>query len=109
MRRCGECAGARREVSFAPRLSVIIATRNRPELLAATLERLCAQSVPADEYEVVVVDDGSSPPLALPDAVGAAAIHLVRTVGVERSAARNAGVAAARGEWILFLDDDMAV
>ena len=42
-----------------PRISVIIPTFNRAGMLGATLESLAAQTLPTDQYEVVVVDDGS--------------------------------------------------
>ena len=43
----------------APRISVLLATYERPALLAACLEGFCDQTLPASEFEVVVVDDGS--------------------------------------------------
>jgi cellulose synthase/poly-beta-1,6-N-acetylglucosamine synthase-like glycosyltransferase len=52
------------------------------------------------------VDDGSAPPLSLPSDVPA---RMVRTSGVERSRARNAGAATARGELLIFIDDDISV
>jgi glycosyltransferase involved in cell wall biosynthesis len=60
------------------------------------------------DLEVVVVDDGSTDDTAdMLRQLGDPRVHLVRhatPVGV--SASRNAGVAAARGEWVAFLDDD---
>jgi glycosyltransferase involved in cell wall biosynthesis len=85
------------------RLSVVIPTRDRPELLADTLATLAEQDVAVD---VVVVDDGSSCDLA--PAVGDRA-RLVRQAPAGLNAARDHGVREARGEIIAFLDDDVLV
>ncbi len=90
-----------------PRVSVIIPTHNRPEKLAETLSHLIRQNIPASVYEVIVVDDGSSPPVTLP--TGDDRLRLLRLGGGERSAARNAGAAAARGDLLIFVDDDISV
>src|SRR5438128_10023881 len=82
--------------------TVIIATRNRPQKLAATVASLRDQSVAADSLEIVVADDGSTPPVVLPPPC-----RVIRLEGVERSAARNAIVGIARGEILIFVDDDM--
>lgn len=91
-----------------PRASVIIATYNRRELLGRVLEALAQQSIPLDRFEVVVVDDGSSDGTA--DWVAAQrfpfALRLVRQENAGPAAARNAGIGAARGEILIFLDDD---
>jgi len=91
------------------KLSVIIPTPNRANELADTLACLQRQSLAAAEYEIVVVDDGSSPPVRLPENKENPSCSLVRLEGVERSAARNAGAAAARGRFIVFVDDDISV
>jgi len=87
-----------------PRVSVIIPTHNRPEKLEETLAHLTRQSLDASDYEIIVVDDGSTPPVTLP-----ANFRLIRLDGGERSAARNKGAAAARGELLVFVDDDITV
>jgi glycosyltransferase involved in cell wall biosynthesis len=61
--------------------------------------------------ELVVVDDGSTPPvslegLAVPEGLALRLIRNARPSGPAR--ARNTGIAAARGAWIAFLDDDDA-
>ena len=79
-------------------VSVVIPTHNRPERLARALAALDGQGA----LEVIVVDDGSSPPARVPDGVG-----VVRhSVGRGPAAARNAGWRAARGEYVAFTDDD---
>lgn len=88
-----------------PLVSVIIPTRNRAHLLQRTLKSVLKQST--ENLEVIVVDDGST------DSTGAFAVAADPRVSVLRnpkptgvSAARNRGIAAARGEWIAFCDDD---
>ncbi|HKK72601.1 MAG TPA: glycosyltransferase [Candidatus Krumholzibacteria bacterium] len=96
-------------------LSVVVPTYRKADLLRRTLEALADQWLPdAVEWEVVVVDDGSDDEGAT-DAVLedlAARIPLVeagcgRNEG--RARARNRGWRAARGRWILFLDDDIVL
>lgn len=85
-------------------VTVVIPTRNRPELLAATLASVAAQAVAPTE--VIVVDDGSDVPLA-PETLPRLRPRVVRheqSLGV--AAARNAGIRAAQTEWIALLDDD---
>jgi glycosyltransferase involved in cell wall biosynthesis len=86
-------------------VSVVIATRDKAGYLAATLACLAAQRVPADE--VIVVDDGSQPPL--PNGFGGAT--MIRRDGwwPHLQVARNQGIAAARGEIVLLMDDDCLV
>ena len=91
------------------KLSVIIPTHNRADELAVTVACLKRQNLAADEYEIVVVDDGSSPPVRLEESKGGPNCSLIRLEGVERSAARNAGAAAARGRVLVFVDDDITV
>jgi glycosyltransferase involved in cell wall biosynthesis len=85
-------------------LSVVIPTYNRAPVLERCLEALQAQDPSADE--VVVVDDGSDDDtpqvLARHPWVGA-----VRRPNGGRAAAKNTGVEAARGDVVLFLDDDV--
>jgi glycosyltransferase involved in cell wall biosynthesis len=93
-------------MSATPQVSVVLPTHNRPRMLALTLHSVLWQE--EVELEVVVVDDGSRDDVrAVVDGVGDARARLFRherPLGV--SAARNRGVAEARGRWIAFLDDD---
>lgn len=93
------------------RLTIQLCTYRRAHLLARVLEALFDQTIPADQYEVVLVNDGS------PDETNAV-IERVRplarcgfTVVVQANGglakARNAGLARAQGERILFIDDDV--
>ncbi len=94
-------------MSAAPRVSVVLPTRNRPERLAETIDALGALPISSAEAEVIVVDNASrTPPIVppmLPNGVEARVLHRRRNEG---AAARNLGVEAARGSWILMLDDD---
>jgi GT2 family glycosyltransferase len=88
------------------RLSVVVATCDRPAFLAPCLEALQSQTLPRDAYEVIVVDDGSREPVSVPT-TSAVAIRLVRLPESRGPAgARNAGVGVARGEILAFTDDD---
>lgn len=90
-------------------MSVVIPTRDRMQSLRESIRALRDQTLEVSAYEVIVVDDGSTPSVSLPSSAGGLAFTLVRLEGVERSAARNAGAQAARGEVLAFVDDDMTV
>lgn len=87
--------------------TVIIPTHNRLEKLANTIACLKQQTLAATDYEIIVVDDGSSPPVVLPNEAEGPRSEVVRLEGLERSAARNAGAVAAHGGLLVFVDDDM--
>jgi len=86
------------------RLSVVIPTHNRHDLLRRALHSVFAQSSPA--AEVIVVDDGSTDGTTqmLRAAYPAAVCLEQPRLGV--SAARNRGIEASRCDWIAFLDSD---
>lgn len=95
---------------MTPRVSVILTTFNRARLLQRTLPTIVGQGLAAHEFEIIVIDDGSSD--RTPEILAAAAaahpqIHIIRQDNKGQPCARNAGVAIARGELILFLDDDI--
>jgi glycosyltransferase involved in cell wall biosynthesis len=88
-------------------LSVVVPVYDVEEYLSGCLDSILAQ--PVDDYEVVLVDDGST------DSSGEVAAHyvasyshlrLVRQPNAGLGAARNAGVAAARGRLLTFVDSD---
>jgi glycosyltransferase involved in cell wall biosynthesis len=85
-----------------PQLSIVIPTRNRQQLVRRAIESALAQSL--SDLEVIVVDDGSDPPLVLDQGKRLRLVPLPARSGP--GAARNAGLAVARGKWITFLDDD---
>jgi GT2 family glycosyltransferase/glycosyltransferase involved in cell wall biosynthesis len=99
----------RAEPDEAPRISVLIATYDRPELLRACLESFATQTLDRDAYEIVVVDDGS-PADHLTSLIDAFSPELQITgLRIEhggRSAAKNHAVFQARAPLVLFFDDD---
>ena len=92
-------------MSTLPFVSVIVPAFNAAKTLPACLTALMGQCYPRACYEVVVVDDGSAdstPTIA--HRFGTTVITFPQNQG--RSAARNAGAAAAQGEILLFTDAD---
>jgi glycosyltransferase involved in cell wall biosynthesis len=93
-------------------LSVVIATRDRAALLAGALDSLADQSGIA-QFEVVVADNGSSDRTAevvaeRVDRFGGA-LQRVFVAEPNRGLARNRGVAASKGEIVVFVDDDVVL
>lgn len=89
----------------APAVSVIVRTKDRPTLLREALASLVAQTF--HDFEVVVVNDGGqdvSEVIAEYPQLRSTLVQLPHTQG--RGAATNAGVDAARGTFIAYLDDD---
>jgi GT2 family glycosyltransferase len=91
------------------RVSVVVPTYNRLPRLKQVLAALERQSYPRDQFEVVIVSDGSTDgtheylrmmctPLRL---------NVVIQANGGPAAARNGGIAHAQGEYILFIDDDV--
>jgi glycosyltransferase involved in cell wall biosynthesis len=91
-------------------ISLIVTTYNRPDALAAVIEGCFTQS--DQDFEIIVADDGSGE--ATRECVARLAArspvplrHVWQPdVGFRLAMARNRGIAAARGEYILFLDGD---
>jgi glycosyltransferase involved in cell wall biosynthesis len=84
--------------------SVIIPTVGRSTLTRA-VESVLTQSLPASELEVIVVND-SGVPLPEADWQRSGCVQIITTNRRERSVARNMGAAAAKGQYLHFLDDD---
>jgi GT2 family glycosyltransferase len=100
-------------VNEAPFVSIVVPTLNRCQLLDECLRSLMAQTYPSDRFEILVVDDGSVDATA--DVVRARAgqgAPRVRYLAMSHggpNAARNAGIAAAAGDPICLVDDDVSV
>jgi glycosyltransferase involved in cell wall biosynthesis len=84
--------------------SVIIPTRNRPERLRRALDSVARQS--RQDFEIIVVNDGSTEAYDLDHPVAAKMNYIALPRVHGPALARNAGIAAARGRWLSFLDDD---
>jgi glycosyltransferase involved in cell wall biosynthesis len=95
-------------VSSGQTISVVVPTFNLSGFIEATLRSVLAQTSPPDE--VLVVDDGSTDgTLAIVRKIADESGGLVRVIARPHQgpgATRNAGVAAARGTWVAFLDGD---
>jgi glycosyltransferase involved in cell wall biosynthesis len=92
------------------KLSVVICTHNRADLLAGSIKTLDRQDgIEASDYEIVVIDDGSTDHTK--DAVekletGVPVLYYYKNWG-GRAEARNLGIEKARGEIVVFVDDDI--
>jgi glycosyltransferase involved in cell wall biosynthesis len=91
-----------------PRLSIVICTHNpRMDYLARTLAALRQQTLASDNWELIVVDNASSPPLGgRVDLRGFGHARSVAENEVGLTAARLRGIAEARAPLLVFVDDD---
>lgn len=91
------------------KVSVVIPTYNRKDILKRCLDALFFQNTPATDYEVILVDDGSS------DGTENMAVDFRKHINFKYyklknsgpATARNMGAKLANGEFILFVDDDV--
>lgn len=91
------------------KLSIIVPVYNVEAFLKKCVDSLLAQDLPADEYEIIIVDDGSTDGSgALADALAAECgnIRVIHQQNRGLSGARNAGIPASTGDYILFVDSD---
>lgn len=88
-----------------PRFSIIIPAFNAERTIRSAVNSALSQST--EDLEVIVVDDGSSDnTAAVVTELGAPRVRLLSTDNQGPGSARNAGIAAARGENLTFLDSD---
>lgn len=85
-------------------ISVVISTFNRAHLIDRAIQSVLDQTYPASE--VIVVDDGSTDETVATVSNKSPSVNLVAQSNKGVSAARNAGIKFATGEWIAFLDSD---
>ncbi|WP_030906660.1 glycosyltransferase family 2 protein [Streptosporangium amethystogenes] len=90
------------------RVSVVIPAYGDQEKLDLALAGLAVQTYPAALTEVIVVDNGSSPPLRLPE-LRPEGTGLIVCPTPGRAHARNAGLSAATGDVIHWLDSDVVL
>jgi len=91
----------------APFISVVMPAYNRAHVIVAAVESVVAQTL--EDWELVVVDDGSTDETAAVVRQLAEADPRIRLVSQPKSGvsvARNAGIAASRGELVAFIDSD---
>ena len=104
----------RAEDESRPVVSVVVATRNRAALLQRLLASLRRQALPADRFELIVVDDGSEDETAslleaMRDGAGPRLQVFSRQTRGGPAVARNQGWRAARAPLVAFTDDDCEV
>ena len=99
------------EVSDVFTISAVIPTHNRATLVIRAIASILKQTYPV--HEIIVVDDGSTDDTRdlfcqFPSSLNARAIPIRYLYQDQQGAAvaRNAGIAAATGDWIAFLDSD---
>lgn len=88
--------------------SIVIPTFNRSRQILNCLDSICKLNYPVSQFEVIVVDDGSSPPLHTVIEVGKFPFQLqvLHQENAGPGMARNYGATMARGRWLAFTDDD---
>lgn len=94
-----------------PRFSVVVTTYNRSALLERCLASLLAQEYPREDYEIIVVDDGSedTTPGLLTSLAREGQIRYVHQDNRGWVVARNVGLSRCQGEIVVFTDDDCRV
>jgi glycosyltransferase involved in cell wall biosynthesis len=88
-------------------ISVVVPVRNEEEHLGDCLQALQRQTLPAERYEIIVVDDGSKDGSA--GIAEAAGVRAIRQESRGASVARNRGVREAGGDIVLLVDADCVV
>ena len=92
------------QTNLSPLVSIIIPTHNRADLLPRAIKSVLSQSY--TNYEIIVVDDGSSDNTAEIVQKCAPGTRYIYQENAGASTARNKGIELAKGEWIAFLDSD---
>lgn len=87
----------------APFVSVVIPARNRRRAIQECVSACLGMDYPAGRFEILVVDDGSQPPL---QPFHDARVQLIPQPASGPAAARNRGIRAASGPLVAFTDDD---
>lgn len=92
--------------SKGPLVSVIVPTYCRPEMLKDAVQSILDQTFP--NFEIIVVNDGGPDVSGMLASLGSPEkiVYIRHEKTMDRSSARNTGLAAARGKYIGYLDDD---
>ena len=88
----------------SPRISVVVPVYNTERFLAEAIDSVLSQG--ADSLEVLVVDDGSTDGSASVAERFGSPVRVIRQANAGPAAARNRGIAAARADYLAFLDAD---
>jgi len=88
-----------------PILSIIIPTHNSEFTIKSCLDSLTSQSIPREQFEIILVDDGSND-LTIDIAKKCGADKVIITESCFQGKARNMGAKNAQGEFLAFIDSD---
>src|ERR1700758_2988151 len=96
------------EENHLPRISVVVPTYKRRDLLRKCLDSLMAQDFPSDRYEIIVVEDGSSEGREVVESVsnGHVVIHYFQGPHNGHASTYDLGLHQAKYEIVAFIDDD---
>ncbi len=95
-----------------PLISLVVPVRNRADLLKRCLDSLVSQDFPAEQYEIIVCDDGSSEDLSGVIQLCRqrhSGLRLVKQDRLGPAAARNMGIRNSTAPLVLFIDSDVVV
>lgn len=90
-------------------LSIVIPVYNTEKFIRKCLDSLCSQQIPADRYEIIVVNDGTKDkaiPIVREFIAKYSNIRLIEQENQGLSVARNTGLKKSRGKYIWFFDSD---
>jgi GT2 family glycosyltransferase len=101
----------KRKLPVSYKLSVVIATYNRGPSLLALLDNFSIQTMPADQFEVAVVDDGSLVPISdiLGERQSPYKLTFLRQQNAGAATSRHLGIQNTIAPIIVIVDDDMTV
>lgn len=90
------------------KLSIVVPVYNVEPYIKKCIQSLVNQNVPKNEYEIIIVDDGSpdNSIKIVEESFSEPNIRIVRKQNGGLSSARNAGFAVAQGEYVWFVDSD---
>ncbi len=90
-----------------PFASIIVPSRNRNAHVQKCVAALLRMDYPADRFQIIVIDDDSRTPVFIPQALSEPLrVRVIRQPHAGPAAARNRGIASAKGPLLVFTDDD---